>query len=69
MYKEVLHNITIFEKKKARNQERIKKLEQENNKLSDDLKKLYSLKNQFDKLNNEASNLIPTKKDTEIKET
>ena len=30
MYKEVLHNISIFEKKKFRNQERIKTLEKEN---------------------------------------
>mgnify|MGYP002531589196 CR=1 FL=1 len=30
MYKEVLHNISIFEKKKSRNQDRIKTLEKEN---------------------------------------
>ena len=67
MYKEVLHNISIFEKKKFRNQERIKTLEKENNRLSDELKKLYNLKNQFEKLNTEASILIATKKETEAK--
>ena len=65
MYKEVLHNISIFEKKKFRNQERIKTLEKENNRLSDELKKLY---NQFEKLNTEASNLIIIKKDASAKE-
>ena len=68
MYKEVLHNISIFEKKKFRNQERIKTLEKENNRLSDELKKLYNLKNQFGKLNTEASNLIITKKESSAKE-
>lgn len=68
MYKEVLHNISIFEKKKFRNQERIKTLEKENNRLSDELKKLYNLKNQFEKLNTEASNLIITKKESSAKE-
>lgn len=68
MYKEVLHNISIFEKKKFRNQERIKTLEKENNRLSDELKKLYNLKNQFGKLNTEASNLIIIKKDASAKE-
>ena len=68
MYKEVLHNISIFEKKKFRNQERIKPLEKENNRLSDELKKLYNLKNQFGKLNTEASNLIIIKKDASAKE-
>ncbi|MBV4171313.1 hypothetical protein [[Clostridium] innocuum] len=68
MYKEVLHNISIFEKKKFRNQERIKTLEKENNRLSDELKKLYNLKNQFEKLNTEASNLIIIKKDASAKE-
>lgn len=68
MYKEVLHNISIFEKKKFRNQDRIRTLEKENIKLSDELKKLYNLKNQFEKLNTEASNLIITKKDASAKE-
>ena len=30
MYKEVLHNISIFKKRKSRNQNRIKTLEKEN---------------------------------------
>lgn len=68
MYKEVLHNISIFEKKKSRNQVRIKTLEKENSRLSDELKKLYNLKNQFEKLNTEASNLIITKKESSAKE-
>ena len=67
MYKEVLHNISIFEKKKSRNQDRIKTLEKENSRLSDELKKLYNLKNQFEKLNTEASNLIITKKSLQQK--
>ena len=67
MYKEVLHNISIFEKKKSRNQDRIRTLEKENIKLSDELKKLYNLKNQFEKLNTEASSLIVPKKETETK--
>lgn len=33
MYKEILYNISIFEKKKSRNQERIKTLEKENSRL------------------------------------
>lgn len=65
MYKEVLHNISIFKKRKSRNQNRIKTLEKENNRLSDELKKLYNLKNQFEKLNTEASNLIAQKKERE----
>ncbi len=65
MYKEVLHNISIFKKRKSRNQNRIKTLEKENNRLSDELKKLYNLKNQFEKLNTEASNLIAHKKERE----
>lgn len=68
MYKEVLRNISIFEKKKSRNQDRIKTLEKENSRLSDELKKLYNLKNQFEKLNTEASNLIITKKESSAKE-
>lgn len=62
MYKEVLHNISIFEKKKSRNQDRIRTLEKENSRLSDKLKKLYKLKNQFEKLITEASSLIEPKK-------
>ena len=50
MYKEVLHNISIFEKKKSRNQDRIRTLEKENSRLSDELKKLYNLKNQFEEI-------------------
>ena len=68
MYKEVLRNISIFEKKKSRNQDRIRTLEKENSRLSDELKKLYNLKNQFEKLNTEASNLIITKKESSAKE-
>ena len=68
MYKEVLRNISIFEKKKSRNQNRIRTLEKENSRLSDELKKLYNLKNQFEKLNTEASNLIITKKESSAKE-
>ena len=44
MYKEVLYNISIFEKKKSRNQERIKTMDKEHSKLYDDLEKLYKLK-------------------------
>lgn len=44
MYKEILYNISTFEKKKSRNQERIKTIDKEHNKLYDDLKKLYKLK-------------------------
>ena len=68
MYKEILYNISTFEKKKSRNQDRIKTLEKENSRLSDELKKLYNLKNQFEKLNTEASNLIITKKEPSAKE-
>lgn len=68
MYKEVLHNISIIEKKKSRNQDRIRTLEKENSRLSDELKKLYNLKNQFEKLNTEASNLIIAKKESSAKE-
>ncbi|MBB5184905.1 putative nuclease with TOPRIM domain [Faecalicoccus acidiformans] len=67
MYKEVIHNISIFEKKKSSNQDHIKTLEKENSKLSDKLKELYKLKNQFEKLSTEASSLISTKKETKTK--
>lgn len=62
MYKEVLHNISTYEKKKSKNQNRIRILEKENSKLSDKLKKLYKLKNQFEKLSTEGSSLIAIKK-------
>lgn len=68
MYREVLYNISIFEKKKSRNLDRIKTLEKENSRLSDELKKLYNFKNQFEKLNTEAFNLIITKKEYSAKE-
>lgn len=67
MYKEVLHNISIYEKKKYRNRDHIRTLEKENNRLADELKKLYNLKNQFEKLNTETSSLIVPKKKTETK--
>ena len=67
MYKEVIHNISIFEKKKSSNQDRIKTLEKENSKLTDKPKKPYKLKNQIEKSSTEASSLIATKKETKTK--
>lgn len=68
MYKEVFHNISIFEKKKSGNQHHIRTMEKENSRLPDEFKKLYNLKNQFKKSNSEASNLIITKNDSSAKE-
>ncbi len=50
MYKEVLHNISIFEKEEIKEPGSHQNTGKENSRLSDELKKLYNLKNQFEKL-------------------
>ncbi len=63
-YEDIVKRITSIEKKKIKNEERIKTLSEENNILTANLKLLNQKKEMFEKMDQDLADLIPDKKKT-----
>ena len=63
-YEDIVKRISTIEKKKIKNEERIKTLSEENNILTANLKLLNQKKEMFKKMDQDLSDLIPDKKKT-----
>ena len=63
-YEDIVKRIANIEKKKIKNEERIKTLSEENNVLSANLKLLNQKKEMFEKMDQDLTDLIPDKKKT-----
>lgn len=63
-YEDIVKRISTIEKKKIKNEERIKTLSDENNILTANLKLLNQKKEMFEKMNQDLADLIPDKKNT-----
>lgn len=63
-YEDIVKKISTIEKKKIKNEERIKTLSEENNILTANLKLLNQKKEMFEKIDQDLADLIPDKKKT-----
>lgn len=63
-YKDIIKRIANIEKKKIKNEERIKLLSEENNTLTANLKVLNQKKEMLEKMDQDLADLIPDKKKT-----
>lgn len=63
-YEDIVKRIATIEKKKIKNEERIKTLSDENNVLTASLKLLNQKKEMFEKMDQDLADLIPDKKKT-----
>ena len=63
-YEDIVKRIANIEKKKIKNEERIKLLSEENNTLNSNLKILNQKKEMLDKMDQDLADLIPDKKKT-----
>lgn len=63
-YEDIIKRIAHIEKKKIKNEERIKLLSDENNTLTANLKVLNQKKEMLEKINQDLADLIPDKKKT-----
>lgn len=63
-YEDIVKRISTIEKKKIKNEERIKTLSEENNILTANLKLLNQKKEMFEKMGQDLADLIPDKKKT-----
>lgn len=63
-YEDIVKRISNIEKKKIKNEERIKLLSDENNTLTANLKVLNQKKEMLEKMNQDLADLIPDKKKT-----
>lgn len=63
-YEDIVKRISNIEKKKIKNEERIKTLSDENNLLTANLKLLNQKKEMFEKMDQDLADLIPDKKKT-----
>lgn len=63
-YEDIIKRIAHIEKKKIKNEERIKLLSDENNTLTANLKVLNQKKELLEKMNQDLADLIPDKKKT-----
>ena len=63
-YEDIIKRIANIEKKKIKNEERIKALSEENNVLTANLKLLNQKKEMFEKMDQDLADLIPDKKKT-----
>ena len=63
-YEDIVKRIANIEKKKIKNEERIKTLSEENNVLTANLKLLNQKKEVLEKMNQDLADLIPDKKKT-----
>lgn len=63
-YEDIIKRIASIEKKKIKNEERIKQLLDENNTLTTNLKVLNQKKEMLEKMDQDLAELIPDKKKT-----
>lgn len=63
-YEDIVKRISTIEKKKIKNEERIKTLSEENNVLTTNLKLLNQKKEMLEKMDQDLADLIPDKKKT-----
>ena len=63
-YEDIIKRIANIEKKKIKNEERIKLFSDENNTLTANLKVLNQKKEMLEKMNQDLADLIPDKKKT-----
>lgn len=63
-YEDIVKRIANIEKKKIKNEERIKQLSDENNTLTANLKILNQKKEMLEKMDQDLADLIPDKKKT-----
>ncbi len=63
-YEDIIKRIANIEKKKIKNEERIKLLSDENNTLTANLKILNQKKEMLEKMDQDLADLIPDKKKT-----
>lgn len=63
-YEDIVKRISTIEKKKIKNEERIKTLSEENNILTANLKLLNQKKEMFEKMDQDLADLISDKKKT-----
>ena len=63
-YEDIVKRIYTIEKKKIKNEERIKTLSEKNNILTANLKLLNQKKEMFEKMDQDLADLIPDKKKT-----
>ena len=61
-YEDIIKRIASIEKKKIKNEQRIKSLSEENNTLTANLKVLNQKKEMLEKMDQELADLIPDKK-------
>ena len=61
-YEDIVKRISTIEKKKIKNEDRIKLLSEENNVLTANLKVLNQKKEIFEKMDQDLADLIPDKK-------
>ena len=61
-YEDIIKRISFIEKRKTKNEEKIKFLIEENNTLSTNLKLLNQKKEMLEKMNQDLADLIPDKK-------
>lgn len=61
-YEDIVKRISFIEKRKIKNEEKIKFLIEENNALSSNLKLLNQKKEMLEKMNQDLADLIPDKK-------
>lgn len=61
-YEDIIKRIANIEKKKIKNEERIKLLSEENNTLTANLKLLNQKKEMLEKMDQDLADLIPDKK-------
>lgn len=61
-YEDIIKRIASIEKKKIKNEERIKQLSDENNTLTANLKVLNQKKEMLEKMDQDLADLIPDKK-------
>lgn len=66
-YDDIIRQITILEKRKLRNEEKIKSLSETNNSIISDLKILYQRKEQFEKMDSEISKIVEKRGGTKSK--
>ena len=63
-YEDIVKRISFIEKRKTKNEEKIKFLIEENNTLSSNLKLLNQKKEMLEEMNQDLADLIPDKKKT-----
>lgn len=61
-YEDIIKRIASIEKKKIKNEQRIKSLSEENNTLTANLKVLNQKKEMLEKMDQDLADLIPDKK-------